>query len=82
MATRSRMGQKDQIQGGDALDQLKGHEAPILTFHHETDAASDTGAYAYETCSDYRQPGDACDCVSEAVEGYSSRPAASGGPTD
>jgi len=50
--------------------QLTGHEAPILMFHYETDAASAPGPYAYETCTDYHQAGDTCDYVSEAGEGH------------
>jgi dienelactone hydrolase len=52
------------------LLQLSGHEAPILMFHYETDAASAPGPYAYETCTDYHQAGDTCDYVSEAGEGH------------
>jgi dienelactone hydrolase len=52
------------------LLQLTGHEAPILMFHYETDAASAPGPYAYETCTDYHQAGDTCDYVSEAGEGH------------
>jgi dienelactone hydrolase len=52
------------------LIQLTGHEAPILMFHYETDAASAPGPYAYETCTDYRQAGDTCDYVSQAGEGH------------
>ncbi len=49
---------------------LTGHEAPILMFHYETDAASAPGPYAYETCTDYHQGGDTCDYVSQAGEGH------------
>jgi dienelactone hydrolase len=49
---------------------LTGHEAPILMFHYETDAASAPGPYAYETCTDYHEAGDTCDYVSEAGEGH------------
>jgi hypothetical protein len=52
------------------LLQLTGHEAPILMFHYETDAASAPGPYAYETCTDYHQAADTCDYVSEAGEGH------------
>ncbi len=52
------------------LLQLTGHEAPILMFHYETDAASAAGTYAYETCTDFHQAGDTCDYVSQAGEGH------------
>jgi dienelactone hydrolase len=44
--------------------------APVLMFHYETDAASNTGAYAFETCSAYRDAGSTCDYVSEPGEGH------------
>jgi dienelactone hydrolase len=52
------------------LLKLTGHEAPILMFHYETDAASAAGTYAYETCTAYHQAGDTCDYVSQAGEGH------------
>jgi dienelactone hydrolase len=57
---------------------LTGHEAPILMFHYETDAASAPGPYAYETCTDYHQAGDICDYVDEAGEGHTTDVSAGG----
>jgi hypothetical protein len=39
-------------------------------FHYETDAASNTGPYAFRTCSAYRDAGDTCNYVSEPGEGH------------
>jgi dienelactone hydrolase len=44
--------------------------APILMFHYETDVASDTGAYAFRTCSAYRAAGSTCEYVSQPGEGH------------
>jgi dienelactone hydrolase len=44
--------------------------APVLMFHYETDVASNTGAYAFETCAAYRTAGSTCDYVSEPGEGH------------
>jgi len=60
------------------LLKLTGHEAPILMFHYETDAASAAGTYAYETCTGYHQAGDTCDYVSEAGEGHTTDVTAGG----
>ena len=49
---------------------LVGNEPPILMFHYETDVASDTGAYAFRTCTAYRAAGDTCDFVMEPGEGH------------
>jgi dienelactone hydrolase len=52
--------------------------APILMFHYETDAASNTGVYAFRTCSAYRAAGSVCDYVSEAGEGHTTDLSAGG----
>jgi acetyl esterase/lipase len=44
--------------------------APILMFHYETDVASNTGEYAFRTCSAYRAAGSTCDYVSQPGEGH------------
>jgi dienelactone hydrolase len=44
--------------------------APILMFHYETDVASDTGVYAFRTCSAYRAAGSICEYVSQPGEGH------------
>ena len=44
--------------------------APIQMFHYETDVASNTGAYAFETCAAYRAAGNTCDYISEPGEGH------------
>ena len=49
---------------------LVGTEAPILMFHYETDVASDTGPYAYRTCTAYRDTGATCDFVMQPGEGH------------
>ncbi|HEX4491263.1 MAG TPA: alpha/beta hydrolase [Acidimicrobiia bacterium] len=52
--------------------------APILMFHYETDVASNTGVYAFRTCSAYRAAGSVCDYVSEAGEGHTTDLSAGG----
>jgi acetyl esterase/lipase len=49
---------------------ITGGLAPILMFHYETDVASNTGAYAFETCAAYRAAGSSCEYVSQAGEGH------------
>ncbi len=44
--------------------------APILMFHYQTDVASNTGAYAFRTCSAYRAAGSTCEYVSQPGEGH------------
>jgi dienelactone hydrolase len=44
--------------------------APILMFHHVTDAASGTGDYAMQTCSAVRDHGGTCDFVLQPGEGH------------
>jgi hypothetical protein len=44
--------------------------APIMMFHYETDVASNTTAYAFRTCSAYRDAGDTCDYVLQPGEGH------------
>ena len=39
-------------------------------FHHETDVASGTAAYAMQTCSGIRAGGSTCDFVLQPGEGH------------
>ena len=57
---------------------LTGTEAPILMFHYETDVASDTGVYAYVTCTAYRAAGDVCDYENQPGEGHTTSLSAAG----
>jgi dienelactone hydrolase len=57
---------------------LHGTEPPILMFHYETDVASDTGAYAFRTCTAYRTAGDTCDFVLQPGEGHTTDLSAGG----
>jgi acetyl esterase/lipase len=45
-------------------------DAPVLMFHHETDAASGTAEYAMRTCSAIRAGGSTCDFVLQPGEGH------------
>jgi dienelactone hydrolase len=45
-------------------------DAPVLMFHHETDAASGTAEYAMRTCSAIRTGGSTCDFVLQPGEGH------------
>jgi hypothetical protein len=44
--------------------------APIQMFHYETDVASNTGAYAFRTCSAYRAALSSCEYISQPGEGH------------
>jgi dienelactone hydrolase len=44
--------------------------APILMFHYATDVASNTGPYAFRTCTAYRQAGSTCEYVGQPGEGH------------
>jgi hypothetical protein len=45
-------------------------DAPALMFHHETDASSGTGEYAFRTCQAIRDGGSTCDFVLQPGEGH------------
>ena len=45
-------------------------DAPVLMFHHETDAASGTGEYAMRTCAAVRAGGSTCDFVLQPGDGH------------
>ena len=49
---------------------FKPTDAPVLMFHHETDASSGTGEYAMRTCAAIRAGGSTCDFVLQPGEGH------------
>jgi dienelactone hydrolase len=44
--------------------------APIQMFHYATDVASNTGAYAFRTCTAYRAAGSTCQYIAQPGEGH------------